>query len=176
MTARTPARPSADDISFAKLIGTSISVKLLVDTGMQIFNPFLEIITLGLGTNIVVMGALLGLLVMIGTLGIDGDMPALRAAVFSILLLFGAIVMAMAVVIPARIQLAADMLWLDRRDRQLDRHDRAIWRHTVIGVEAIADGVLVLVAGGQSYRVSCRESAREWVGRKLTHWACTPAN
>ncbi|MEZ4720027.1 MAG: MFS transporter [Caldilineaceae bacterium] len=61
MTARTPARPSADDISFAKLIGTSISVKLLVDTGMQIFNPFLEIITLGLGTNIVVMGALLGL-------------------------------------------------------------------------------------------------------------------
>ncbi|MEZ4611791.1 MAG: hypothetical protein R2838_26185 [Caldilineaceae bacterium] len=32
------------------------AAKLLVDTGMQIFNPFLEIITLGLGTNIVVMG------------------------------------------------------------------------------------------------------------------------
>lgn len=70
MTAETEAKTGpetgahgavAEEISFAKLIGTSISVKLLVDTGMQIFNPFLEIITLGLGTNIVVMGALLGL-------------------------------------------------------------------------------------------------------------------
>ena len=48
------------DIGFARLIGTGIGGKLLVDTGTQIFNPFLQIIALGLGTNVVVLGRMLG--------------------------------------------------------------------------------------------------------------------
>jgi predicted MFS family arabinose efflux permease len=52
---------SEQDISFARLIGTGIGGKLLVDTGTQIFNPFLQIIAVGLGTNVVVLGRMLGL-------------------------------------------------------------------------------------------------------------------
>jgi len=54
------APESEQDISFARLIGTGIGGKLLVDTGTQIFNPFLQIIALGLGTNVVVLGRMLG--------------------------------------------------------------------------------------------------------------------
>jgi MFS family permease len=50
-----------DEISFQRLIGTSIVAKLLVDTGTQIFSPFLSIIAPGLGTNVVTIGRLLGL-------------------------------------------------------------------------------------------------------------------
>ena len=48
------------ELSFARLIGTGIGGKLLVNTGTQIFNPFLQIIAVGLGTNVVVLGRMLG--------------------------------------------------------------------------------------------------------------------
>lgn len=59
--ARPGPESGSSDGSFARLIGTSISIKMLVDTGVQIFNPFLEIIAVGLGTGLVTMGALVGL-------------------------------------------------------------------------------------------------------------------
>ena len=52
-----PPRP----ISFARLISTSMSVRLLVDIGAQMFNPFLPIFAAGLHTDVVVMGRLVGL-------------------------------------------------------------------------------------------------------------------
>jgi predicted MFS family arabinose efflux permease len=48
-------------ISFGRLIGTGIGAKLLVDIGVQIFNPFLPIIASGLGLDVVAMGRLVGL-------------------------------------------------------------------------------------------------------------------
>lgn len=63
----TPS-PSAQvgDISFIRLIGTSTGVKLMVDTSVQIFNPFLAIIAAGLGTSVVVMGRLVSLRSIMG--------------------------------------------------------------------------------------------------------------
>ena len=51
---------SGKEFSFARLIGTGIGGKILVDTGTQIFNPFLQIIAVGLGSNVVVVGRMLG--------------------------------------------------------------------------------------------------------------------
>ena len=45
-------------ISFRRLITTSISARLLIDIGAQIFNPFLPIFATGLNTDVVVMGRL----------------------------------------------------------------------------------------------------------------------
>jgi predicted MFS family arabinose efflux permease len=45
-----------------------MSARLLVDTGIQIFNPFLSIIAAGLGVNLVTMGRLLGLQNLTGLL------------------------------------------------------------------------------------------------------------
>jgi hypothetical protein len=59
-----PSRPST--ISFARLISTCISARLLVDIGVQMFNPFLPIIATGLNTNVVVMGRLIGLRTGVG--------------------------------------------------------------------------------------------------------------
>ena len=61
-------QPSGDDVSFARLIGTSIGTKLLVDSTTQIFNPFLHIIATGLGTDVVTLGRLLGLRSAVGML------------------------------------------------------------------------------------------------------------
>jgi len=61
-------QPSGDDVSFARLIGTSIATKLLVDSTTQIFNPFLHIIATGLGTDVVTLGRLLGLRSAVGML------------------------------------------------------------------------------------------------------------
>ncbi len=58
--------PQAGDISFLRLIGTSTGVKLMVDTAVQIFNPFLAIIAAGLGTTVVVMGSLVSLRSIMG--------------------------------------------------------------------------------------------------------------
>ena len=55
-------------ISFARLITTAISARLLVDIGAQMFNPFLPIIAAGLGTSVVVMGRLVGLRSSMGLL------------------------------------------------------------------------------------------------------------
>jgi predicted MFS family arabinose efflux permease len=48
-------------ISFARLISTSIAVRLLVDTSVQMFNPFLPIFAAGIGVDIVTMGRLVSL-------------------------------------------------------------------------------------------------------------------
>jgi predicted MFS family arabinose efflux permease len=55
-----------EEISFFRLIGTSTGVKLVVDTTVQIFNPFLAIIAAGLGTNVIVMGRLVSLRSIMG--------------------------------------------------------------------------------------------------------------
>ena len=49
------------EISFGRLIGTSIATKVLVDTGNQIFNPFLPMIAAGLGIDVIMLGRLVGL-------------------------------------------------------------------------------------------------------------------
>ncbi len=61
-------QPSGGEVSFARLIGTSIATKLLVDSTTQIFNPFLHIIATGLGTDVVTLGRLLGLRSAVGML------------------------------------------------------------------------------------------------------------
>lgn len=43
------------------LIGMGLSTRLLIDTGTQLFNPFLAIIAAGLGVNVIVMGAVVSL-------------------------------------------------------------------------------------------------------------------
>ena len=49
------------ELSFARLIGVSMTAKLLVDIGSQIFNPFLPVIAAGLGMSVVDLGRLVGL-------------------------------------------------------------------------------------------------------------------
>lgn len=58
----SPSISSATDeneISFLRLIGVSISTKLLADSTYQIFNPFLPMIAAGLGTNLTVIGQMI---------------------------------------------------------------------------------------------------------------------
>lgn len=57
---------SEKDISYNRLIGTSIAAKMLVDTAVQIFNPFLGIIAAGIGVDVVTMGRLLSLRSLMG--------------------------------------------------------------------------------------------------------------
>jgi predicted MFS family arabinose efflux permease len=45
-----------------------MSARLLVDTGVQVFNPFLSIIAAGLGVNLITMGRMLGLQNLTGLL------------------------------------------------------------------------------------------------------------
>jgi MFS family permease len=55
--------PVADqrEMSFLRLIITCIAARLLVDTGVQMFNPFLPIFAAGLHTDVVSLGRVLGL-------------------------------------------------------------------------------------------------------------------
>lgn len=55
-------------ISFARLVAISIGARLLVDSGSQMFNPFLPIFAAGLGIDVVVMGRLVGLRSAMGLL------------------------------------------------------------------------------------------------------------
>jgi len=57
---------AAAPITFRRLIGTSISAKLLIDIGQQIFNPFLPVIAAGLGLDVVALGRLVGLRSLMG--------------------------------------------------------------------------------------------------------------
>ncbi len=57
---------AAPPITFRRLIGTSISAKLLIDIGQQIFNPFLPVIAAGLGLDVVALGRLVGLRSLMG--------------------------------------------------------------------------------------------------------------
>ena len=58
---------SADrGLSLRRLIGLCISARLLLDTGIQTFNPFLPLIASGLGVDIVTLGRMLGLQNLVG--------------------------------------------------------------------------------------------------------------
>src|SRR5690606_32344385 len=56
------------DISFARLITTSISARLLIDISVQMFNPFLPIFATGLKTDVVTLGRVLSLRSLMGLL------------------------------------------------------------------------------------------------------------
>jgi len=73
VASRSPV--SEQELSFARLISTSIIARIIVDTGVQLFNPFLPLIASGLGTSVVVMGRLVSLRSAMGLLS-----PAFGAA------------------------------------------------------------------------------------------------
>lgn len=58
--------PTTDEISFERLIGTSVIIRLVVDTGSKFFNPFLPIIAAGLSVDAVAIGRLVALRNMVG--------------------------------------------------------------------------------------------------------------
>jgi predicted MFS family arabinose efflux permease len=76
---------SPKQVTFARLIGTSISAKLLVDIGVQIFNPFLPIIASGLGLDIITLGRLVGLRSLMGVFapisGVIADRTSYRRVI-----------------------------------------------------------------------------------------------
>jgi len=59
VTDATIAAPAA--LSSRRLVGLAISIRLLVDTSVQIFNPFLTVIAAGLGIDALAMGRLVSL-------------------------------------------------------------------------------------------------------------------
>lgn len=71
---QTAARGS--EISFARLITTCISARLLVDIGVQMFNPFLPIFAAGLKTDVVKLGRVMSLRTLMGmfSLPVIGEM------------------------------------------------------------------------------------------------------
>lgn len=77
--------PPITQISFRRLIGTGISAKLLVDIGVQIFNPFLPVIASGLGLTVIQMGQLIGLRSAMGLFapvsGIIADRTSFRLVI-----------------------------------------------------------------------------------------------
>lgn len=58
---QTNQRTSQPELPFARLMGISISARLLTDTVTQLFNPFLTIFAVGLGVDVVTLGRLLSL-------------------------------------------------------------------------------------------------------------------
>lgn len=54
------------DLSFARLMGISISARFLTDTVAQLFNPFLTIFAVGFGVDVVTLGRLLSLRLVTG--------------------------------------------------------------------------------------------------------------
>ncbi|MGH9117779.1 MAG: MFS transporter [Acidimicrobiales bacterium] len=61
----TPDQTAAP-LRFGRLVGTSIGTKLLNDTSVQIFNPYLPVIAAGLGVDVVALGRLVGLRSLMG--------------------------------------------------------------------------------------------------------------
>ncbi len=59
-------QPTDRVFSLRRLIGLCISARLLLDTGIQTFNPFLPLIASGLGVDIVTLGRMLGLQNLVG--------------------------------------------------------------------------------------------------------------
>ena len=58
--------PQSGDIGYPRLMALSISTRLLVDTTVQIFNPFLTIFASGLGVSVITMGQLMSLRSIMG--------------------------------------------------------------------------------------------------------------
>lgn len=60
--ASTEPKPSRDEtFSVRRLIAVGLVTRLLLDTGVQIFFPFLSLVARGLGTNVVTLGRLVSL-------------------------------------------------------------------------------------------------------------------
>lgn len=62
-----PIQPSSkNDISFTRLITTSVGIRLFIDTGVQFFNPFLPIIAAGMRVDAVTLGRLIAIRSLVG--------------------------------------------------------------------------------------------------------------
>ncbi len=61
-------QPTQTDISIPRLIGISMIARLIVDTGVKVFNPFLPLIALGLGSDVITLGRLVSLRSSMGLL------------------------------------------------------------------------------------------------------------
>ena len=60
-------QPDADNnISVTRLLGIGLATRFMVDTGVQIFFPFLPIIARGMGISTVIMGQLVSLRSLMG--------------------------------------------------------------------------------------------------------------
>lgn len=61
--AQSPAEsvPPPSELSFTRLIGTSVVTKLFVNTGIQIYGPFLPVFAAGLNTSSIAMGQLVSI-------------------------------------------------------------------------------------------------------------------
>lgn len=57
---------SSTNLSFPRLMGLSITARLLTDTVAQLFNPFLTIFAAGLGVDVVTLGRLMSLRLVTG--------------------------------------------------------------------------------------------------------------
>jgi len=105
--ARMTTPSGAGQVSFRRLIGVGMSAKLLVDIGVQMFNPFLPIFAAGLGVDVLTMGRLLGLRSATGLLapvaGALADRTGYRRVIRGALLLSAAGFFLLA---------AANSLWL----------------------------------------------------------------
>jgi len=81
-------------LSFARLIGTSMAAKSIVDMGSQIFNPFLPLISAGLGIGVIDLGRLVGLRSSMGIFapvsGVLADRFGYRKVIRIALLFMGA--------------------------------------------------------------------------------------
>lgn len=53
--------PTLEDVSVRHLLGVGLLTRLILDTGIQIFFPFLPVLAAGVGTNVVVLGRLVSL-------------------------------------------------------------------------------------------------------------------
>ncbi|MBP7962686.1 MAG: MFS transporter [Caldilineaceae bacterium] len=54
-------KPVTQPLSVARLLGLGLSTRFFIDTGIQIFMPFLPVIAAGLGVDIITMGRLVSL-------------------------------------------------------------------------------------------------------------------
>ncbi len=76
--------PSDDDISVKRLIGIGLLTRLLIDTAVQMFFPFLPIIAEGMGTTTILLGRLVSLRSAMGLFaplfGVMADRHGYRAA------------------------------------------------------------------------------------------------
>lgn len=64
--AHATSAAAGDEPGFVRLIGTATGIKMVVDTAVQVFNPFLSLIAVGLGSNVIVLGRLISLRALMG--------------------------------------------------------------------------------------------------------------
>lgn len=96
--AQSKAATPQTEISFLRLISTGIATKFLIDSGFQIFNPFLPLIASGLGADLVTMGRLISVRNLVGLLapiaGTVGDRVGYRRVIrFGMLVLIVGLVL-----------------------------------------------------------------------------------